>query len=399
MGNIIELILKTRSSKSLIKYNNYHKNNILGLTKVSRWELMHSNFIAWLLDDRNAIADNHSQLYDFVLMLYKVKIDIINKDARVDDTVIMKFFNSDFIVSSIVAREFNNIDIILEITTKENKILPIVIENKVESKENGKHKDQTIKYFNFCEDYYKDKNKYFDPIYIFLEPTYNKTKPKCNNYLILTYQDLVDYVIEPTMIRCTNQICKDNIRTYLQCLTYQIDNEKGDQIMAISSEEKSMLLDFLRENKDIFLASLELLDDNDFDEESKDKLKGAINNTTDKTKYDYNGKTGLGKGKLVLEVIKQYCKDKPQITYNQLKSDFPNKLVNNGKKGLVELECNVSDKEKGLNGERKRYFTDEPITLENGDVVLVNNQWKIDNIEKFINHCKNVLNIDISVSK
>ena len=123
------------------------------------------------------------------------------------------------------------------------------------------------------------------------------------------------------------------------------------------------------------------------------------NNRKDNTKYDYNGKTLLSKGRLVLEVIKKYCDDHKGITYDELKKVFPSSLVNNGKKGLVELECNVSDKDKGLIGGHKRYYTDEPITLENRDVVLVNNQWNKDNIEKFIKHCKSVLNMDICVSK
>ena len=114
----------------------------------------------------------------------------------------------------------------------------------------------------------------------------------------------------------------------------------------------------------------------------------------DNTKYEYNGKTGLGKGKLVLEVINKYCVDHKGITFEELNKAFPHTLVNNGKRGLVELDCNVSDKDKGLIGGPKRYFTDEPIILENGEVVLVNNQWTVFNIEKFIEYCKNVLKID-----
>ncbi len=122
----------------------------------------------------------------------------------------------------------------------------------------------------------------------------------------------------------------------------------------------------------------------------------AIDSYTKKynTKYEYNGKTGLGKGKLVLEVINKYCDDHKGITFEELNKVFPHTLVNNGKRGLVELECNVSDKEKGLNGGHKRYFTDESIILENGEVVLINNQWSVFNIEKFIDYCKNVLKID-----
>ena len=397
MQDIFDLIFKTKNSKSFIEYNNYHKNNILGFTKVSRYELMHSNFIAWLLDDSTSVVENHSQLYGFVLMLHQIKNDVVNANARLDDNIIKRFLNNNYIQSSKVLREFNNIDILLEITTMDNKILPIIIENKVNSKENGKYKDQTIVYFDHCEDYYKDKSKNFDPIYILLEPGYNKTKPKCEKYLIMTYQNLVDYIIEPTLHRCNNEIYKCNIRTYLQCLSYQKDNDKGDKIMAISREEKDLLKQFLIENEDLFKATVEIFSD-DLDPQTITSVNSAFDNVMDKTEYVYNSKK-LGKGRLVLEVITKYCNDFPNITFNELKKIFPNNLIGNNSKGCIELENKVSDKDKGFNGGHKRYFTDSPITLINGEVVLVNSQWKIDNINLFVDHCKNQLNLDISISK
>jgi hypothetical protein len=68
------------------------------------------------------------------------------------------FFDDDFITAVTIHREFpvpvNNstkyIDLLIEVTTKD-KILPIIIENKVESKENGSNNDQTVVYFDWCE--------------------------------------------------------------------------------------------------------------------------------------------------------------------------------------------------------------------------------------------------------
>lgn len=394
MANVIETILKVRNSESYIKYQEYHMNNILGITKVWRNELTHSNFIAWLLDDDSSLLGNHEPLYKFVLMLLYVAGNQVNEKARVDKQVLIKFIGSDFIENknATVTREKDNIDILLEIKTKE-KILPIIIENKVNSKENGKNKDQTQVYFDRCEKQYKDKKIYFDPIYVFLKPKYNETKPKCEQYLIVSYQELVDYVIEPVMKECKSEESKRNIRIYLQCLSFQKDNEKGDKIMAMSSEEKEILLTFLRENKDIFEKAIELLDD--LDSKQKKQVINAFTNAEDTTKYSFDGNHKLGKGRLVLEVVKYYCQEHPNCTLEDLKKAFPNKLAKNKTKGVLDLEKNIGSKDKGANGEPKRYYVDDPITLSTGENILVSSQWEISHMKNFIDHCKNQLGYDI----
>ena len=309
MSNVIETIIDTKKSASYIKYNNYHKNNIFGITKVSRWELLHSNFIAWLLDDESALVSNHEQIYKFVLMLYNIRNSSLNDKARIDEKTLMYFFNSNFIKSVDVQREYNNIDILLEIKT-EDKALPIIIENKVDSKENGKHGDQTTVYFKFAEKKYSDRKCYYEPIYIFLSPAYNKTIPKQQEFMHVSYQNLVDYVIEPVLKLCQNENSKNNIKTYLQCLSFQNDNDKGDKIMAISSEEKKIIDDFINENRDLISIVIESLED--VPDEVKEKLKTSVR---DNTYYEFEGIKDLGKGRLVLEVVKKYCNDNNPKSY------------------------------------------------------------------------------------
>ncbi len=394
MSDVYENIIKAKNSESYIKYNEYHVNNILGFTKVSRWELMHSNFIAWLLDDENQVVTNHGQLYKLVLMLLNLTKDPINDKARADTKVLQKFIDFKFIESASIRREVYHIDILIEIKTKE-KILPIIIENKVDSKENGKNRDQTLVYFKLCEDKYKNKDKYFDPIYVFLVPIYNKTKPKCDKYLIVTYQDLVDYVIEPVKRECRIKETKENISIYLKCLSFQKENEKGDEIMAMSSEEKEILQMFIKENGELIKNVFELVD---FDSKTKANINNLVNNAADTTKYSFNGKPNLSKGRLVLEVVNYYVLQHPKCTFTELKNAFPNRLAKSQTKGVLELENKIPDKEKGLNGGTKRYFVSEPITLSTGEKVLVSNQWEIDQMGAFIAHCKKEFDYDIKES-
>lgn len=64
------------------------------------------------------------------------------------------------------------------------KGLWIIIENKIESLENG---EQTNEYYNFIE-----KNKGNNAvIYIYLKPNYNNSKPKNNNFTVITYDRFI----------------------------------------------------------------------------------------------------------------------------------------------------------------------------------------------------------------
>lgn len=50
--------------------------------------------------------------------------------------------------------------------------------------------------------------------------------------------------------------------------------------------------------------------------------------TKDQTQYKFNNGI-LAKGRLVLEIVKQYVKDNPKITYQELKNIFPDNLQAN----------------------------------------------------------------------
>ena len=104
----------------------------------------------------------------------------------------------------------------------------------------------------------------------------------------------------------------------------------------------------------------------------------------DYTKYDFNGES-LGKGKLVLEVVRQYVKDNPEATYAELERIFPKRL-----RGSVKKRPGVFSKKEVADqiyseGSRKRHFLnpEDIIQLSDGPIA-VSNQWGIKNIDKFI---------------
>lgn len=159
MSELVKNIVEIKKSKSYIDYNKYHRGNIFGITKMSRRELMHSNFIAWALDSESSHALRFYPIYQLVRAISIIQDYADNIAAqKLASSLVYKFFDDDFIKELTVAREFpvpigdktKYIDILIEIKTSE-KILPIIIENKVESKENGSNNDQTVVYYDWCE--------------------------------------------------------------------------------------------------------------------------------------------------------------------------------------------------------------------------------------------------------
>ena len=276
----------------------------------------------------------------------------------------------DFINSCEAKREEKHVDILIKVKTKENKILPIIIENKVNSGENGKNKDQTTTYFAWAEEEFRNKPEYYNPVYVYLEPCFKLTYPKQKEYIHITYQHLVDYVIEPVLNVCSDEKSIENIRNYLQCLSFQNDFAKGDKIMAISTEERKIIEEFKKENKNLIEIVINSLDD--IDDITKTKILSAVR---DNTKYSFNGKEDLAKNRTVLEIVKKYKEDK-NPSFDELKNAFPDKL-----QGSSHVVMKKNDVRSNL---FRNYFINEVIKLSDGTEVVVSNQWGKDNIDKLL---------------
>jgi hypothetical protein len=208
-----------------------------------------------------------------------------------------------------------------------------------------------------------------------LYPEYNATQQTAKEYIRMTYQNLVDYVLDPSLAKCGDAVSVANYRSYLQCLSFQSDNEKGDHTMAISEEEKKILSDFLAKNKDLLCAVIEELD---VDPAAKAAVKTGI-----KYQYLFDGNT-YGVGPLALAVVKKFMLDHPTATFADLQTAFPDKLMD-GKYGVVKLSSTVSDKHKGIGTTSpKRYFVDDAVITGSGEEVLVCSQWKKELMPQFI---------------
>ena len=106
-------------------------------------------------------------------------------------------------------------------------------------------------------------------------------------------------------------------------------------------------------------------------------VEGDAPKTRDKTKYIIDGRLCL-KNRLVLEVVKKYVSERPNIGFDELKNVFYDKLQ--GSFGVIRKRNDVEPQK------QIRYFfkEDDTICLADGTAVVVSNQWGKDNIKSFI---------------
>tara|TARA_B110000263_G_scaffold9759_1_gene8297 strand:- start:579 stop:1562 length:984 start_codon:yes stop_codon:yes gene_type:complete len=124
----------------------------------------------------------------------------------------------------------------------------------------------------------------------------------------------------------------------------------------------------------------------------------AVKGKRDTSKYTFNGKT-LGKGKLVLAVVKDYISKNPDTTFDELKKAFPDEWQAGGaKSGNRAVFVRLTDAEKLFEdkGHRRHFFKEGETIQLSDEVIAVSNQWGIGNIGDFVDGSNQNHNTDIS---
>lgn len=147
---------------------------------------------------------------------------------------------------------------------------------------------------------------------------------------------------------------------------------EGFEESAINEEFANLTLTIHYENKSI-LPSLQL--------KTRQTSKNSQNDykesdSKDHTKFSLDGINFYVKRRFVLEVIKHYIKDHPNINYVELEKVFPSNLHSKAL-GVIRTLIEVQEKIKSHPDLKKRYFLkpDEVILLADGTKIVVNNQW------------------------
>jgi len=104
----------------------------------------------------------------------------------------------------------------------------------------------------------------------------------------------------------------------------------------------------------------------------------------DATKYQFNGMT-LGKGRLVLEVIRKHSTDNPSLCFGELEEAFPQSLQGSSGVFARSEEAIKILSETG----RKRHFLNEDEVIRISDTTIaVSSQWGAGNIDKFVERAR-----------
>lgn len=104
----------------------------------------------------------------------------------------------------------------------------------------------------------------------------------------------------------------------------------------------------------------------------------------DLTKYRFGGET-LGKGRLVLALVKQYVRDHPEADFAALRAAFPDALQGDSPIQFSSARNVVARLDDVASEDRKRYFIaeDELVRLRDS-IVLVSREWNRFNIQNVL---------------
>lgn len=295
-----KLILdKTEIVNNIINFKNdteiqrlqslYFSKSFSEILAVSRREISHSSFIAWFLDNK----ENH--LLSFFSIQKFIEIVILRSSEEIEmkySSIFNSILTDNYSIKGLnIEKEkslakFGRLDIYAEISITINEKdyrIKLIIENKVESKENN---DQTINYYKYFESIKKenDINLY---VYLTATPTLNLlniSEPECSckHFTQINYQFLVDYLFEPALNQNISERTKFIILEYLQSLSQPSLDENIKQkqgiIMALGKEEKELLSNFWKKNEKLILSAMYAISiDESQDEEVRETTNKALN--------------------------------------------------------------------------------------------------------------------------
>lgn len=197
------------------------KPNVFNVLKLDRYEIRHSNFIAWLLDP----SEKHGLNDTFLNFLLS---DILNTDQ----------FLSAGKLKWIKRESVADIDLFIEF---EN--LLIVIENKFESDE---HSNQLTKYREYVHEHYPNKLA----VFVYLTPEGRLTKNN-NEYIVYSYHRIAVHlraILNDNNINLCNRTTV-YIEDYLHSIQSNIMKSNKENLLAAELYNKyADVIKFINEN-------------------------------------------------------------------------------------------------------------------------------------------------------
>lgn len=368
----------------------YSRSSLFDILGISRWETVHSNFLAWILNPNASHKMGYEPLRKFIRLLYlasntqtnttnnfaqEMKVPVITDTYRLEDVNV---------VNEQATPSRARMDIYIKggiqlnpESSEQRRTLQIIIENKIDSSE---HNFQTQKYYNSCvEQQNEDKRDIILAAY--LTPDISN---KCSDerYLRITYQQLADEVLFPLNNVQKSPMASFLIDEYLRNLgraPFQNESTKKKRtIMAIEPYEKELIREFYESNQDLIMAIVNVLandEDVQLDEKQRESLKsinaGTFSNR-DSNNYKYNGTLYTAHTELVRQVFKDYAKMNPMTL-----SDFCNRWELKSSHYLSREDYDTKEKSGALCWPfNKKVIESDWITFKDTSMIISSN-WPL----------------------
>jgi len=301
MNIIQEKLLEFNSDLSTQQIRDFYtKKSFLEIVSKSRNEATHSAFLAWLLQGEEFTNDD-APLLRFLDILVKnsqgIDSPIVSDDAlkaailsRTLELAEVKAVTEQTVkdISTIPSRD--RLDIYLTATLAKpvsgKKYLRIIIENKVFSEEmianekvpknvSGPSMDslnkaqftgkeaylklhQTQRYYSAVVEHPEDKGYNDEAFTIFVFLTPSGSRPTDPHFIPVTYQDLMDYVLEPLSANPgLEAIVKTYLREYISALSVPSisDSDNEFTVLAVSADERERLEKFWKKYEAIIIEA------------------------------------------------------------------------------------------------------------------------------------------------
>lgn len=326
---------------SMIK-NYYQRKSSWEILGLSRKEVVHSKFLAWLLDP----TESHQVRDQNLRNLLQAVLWILEKTGQPRPAWLSLELETALICDnytlanvrvttekSITNQKRIDLWITFDISIGDAKPMPmqIVIENKVASSEHG---DQTT----FYRDWAEKQESHGEPICLYLTPiptlqlvelyrdatASTKAKPADPSFVYINYQLIMDRVLLPLLEIIPGEKEKEWVKDYVRSLSFNSisivtdETRKDDLFMAISAEEKKMLTDFWKRYDTILTAMFAILaEDEDTDPKEREVLRGMAKkqSSRDYTKYNiyYKGQrlneTPETKRNVLFMIMNKICEE------------------------------------------------------------------------------------------
>lgn len=367
MTEIEDLLTQYNVDSRNTKLRDYYEaDNLWRTLRIERDENSHSAFLAWLLN-KDALQHN-GPFFNFLNLMIRRKVGDEETDYKeLKKAVLMGrlqlrsvHFSVEKVISKLSSIRFNDrIDIFgdCEISGVGNYTkLEIIVENKIDSQE-GKYKIKD-KFANLSEEenHYKDlmqTGRYYyacskedglrkapfdgnQTIQLFVFLTAKEQDPSNPHFITISYQDIVDFVLEPYLNRDDiDTHTSMAINEYLRILGNPINNSTT---MATTSEEKELLTEFYKNNEDLFKRALEVMRDNAESEEEANNFVAMLDSMKKSKARRFFRIKDSDKEYKMYEVVAEFVKylRKKGLSFESIEET----IKNYSKEGICHISAN-----------------------------------------------------------